>query len=170
MPTKPLERLMFAQGGRCFFCSAPLAKEDASVEHLVASARAGSNSDDNCVACCKAVNGLFGSMSLKEKIQVVLNQRGDFQCPNGAGRKVVSARPSPPVRHPHGVSQATFDAVVDNLKARGNARPRRVSTLTASLKNLTSLKLSDHQVADLILHLRATGQITVVGERVEYSL
>ena len=74
MPTKPLDRLMFAQGGLCFFCSAPLPKSEASVEHLVASSRAGSNSDDNCVACCKAMNGLLGSMSLKEKIKVVLKK------------------------------------------------------------------------------------------------
>jgi len=38
--------------------------------------------DENCVACCKAVNALLGSMSLKEKIQVVLNQQGQFKCPN----------------------------------------------------------------------------------------
>jgi len=38
MPTKPLDRLMFAQGGHCFFCKKPLSKSEASVEHLVASA------------------------------------------------------------------------------------------------------------------------------------
>lgn len=85
MPTKPLDRLMFAQGGICFFCKKPLPKSEASVEHLVASANGGSNSDENCVACCKAVNALLGSMSLKEKIQVVLNQKGQFKCPNGTG-------------------------------------------------------------------------------------
>ncbi len=82
MPTKPLDRLMFAQGGLCYFCNIPLPKAQASVEHLVPLARAGSNTDDNCVACCKAINGLLGSMSLKEKIKVVLNQKGNFICPN----------------------------------------------------------------------------------------
>ena len=86
MPTKPLDRLMFAQGDRCFFCNVQLPKAEASVEHLVPSSRAGSNSDDNCVACCKAMNALLGSMSLKEKIKVVLNQKGQFSCPNGAGK------------------------------------------------------------------------------------
>jgi hypothetical protein len=85
MPTKSLDRLMFAQGGMCFFCKSPLVKSEASVEHLVASANGGSNNDENCVACCKAVNALFGSMSLKEKIQIVLNQRGPFKCPNVTG-------------------------------------------------------------------------------------
>jgi len=66
MPTKSLERLMFVQGGLCFFCKQPLSKADASVEHLLASANAGNNHDDNCVACCKSFNALLGSMSLKE--------------------------------------------------------------------------------------------------------
>src|SRR5262245_53146438 len=83
MPTKPLDRLMFAQGGMCFFCRSPLPRSEASVEHLVASANGGNNNDENCVACCKSVNVLFGSKSLKEKIQIVLNQRGQFKCPNG---------------------------------------------------------------------------------------
>ena len=55
MPTKPLDRLMFAQGNLCFFGKEPLARADASVEHLVASANGGTNADDNCVACCKTV-------------------------------------------------------------------------------------------------------------------
>lgn len=90
MPTKPLDRLMFVQGGLCFFCKKPLTKEDASVEHLLAKANGGSNSDDNCVACCKTVNRLLGSMSLKEKFQVALNQKGQFECPNRVGSKVGS--------------------------------------------------------------------------------
>ncbi len=85
MPTKRLERLMFVQGGNCFFCKAPLAKADASIEHLFASANGGANNEDNCVACCKSVNAILGSMSLKEKFQVVLNQKGNFKCPKGIG-------------------------------------------------------------------------------------
>ena len=73
---------MFVQGGLCFFCEQPLAQGDASVEHLVASANGGGNGDDNCVVCCKALNALFGSMSLKDKIRAVLRQKGTFKCPN----------------------------------------------------------------------------------------
>ena len=96
MPTKPLDRLMFAQGGVCFFCKQPLPKAEASVEHLLASANGGGNSDENCVACCKAVNALLGSMSLKEKFQVVLNQKGQFKCPNRAGSVKAVAKPKAP--------------------------------------------------------------------------
>ncbi|HET7797493.1 MAG TPA: HNH endonuclease, partial [Nevskia sp.] len=62
MPTKPIDRLLFVQGGHCFFCKRALDKADASVEHLLAASRGGPNSDENCVACCKSVNALFGSM------------------------------------------------------------------------------------------------------------
>src|SRR4051812_10008931 len=91
MPTTPLDRLMFAQGGLCFFCRQPLPKAEASIEHLFASCNGGSNTDGNCVACCKSLNALLGSMSLKEKFQVVLNQNGDFKCPNGSGVAKVPA-------------------------------------------------------------------------------
>jgi len=84
---------MFAQGGRCFFCKQPLPKTEASVEHLVASANGGSNNDENRVACCKAVNALLGSMSLKEKIRVMLNQQGQFKCPNGSGSTKRTVQP-----------------------------------------------------------------------------
>src|SRR5687767_1224674 len=83
MPMKPLDRLLYAQGKRCFFCREPLARADASIEHLVALANEGADSDANCVACCKALNRLLGSMPLKNKIEVVLNQEGKFKCPNG---------------------------------------------------------------------------------------
>src|SRR5688500_13713976 len=93
MPIKPLTKLLFAQGGLCFFCKKPLPAADASVEHLVASSNGGSNCDENCVACCKSLNALLGRMSLKEKIQVFLNQKGQFECPNGVQRKVMEIGP-----------------------------------------------------------------------------
>jgi hypothetical protein len=85
-----LERLLFAQGGRCFFCGDTLSRADASVEHLVAQAKSsafpagGSSHDDNCVACCKALNHLLGAKSIKEKLSIVLAQGGSFRCPTKA--------------------------------------------------------------------------------------
>jgi len=78
---KQLDRLLFVQGGECFFCKEPLQKADASVEHLLASANGGTNAEDNCVACCKTLNALLGSKSLKEKLEVFLRQKGAFRCP-----------------------------------------------------------------------------------------
>jgi len=79
---KTLERLLFAQGGQCFFCKKTMTRSEASVEHLLSSSRGGTNNDNNCVVCCKTLNSLFGNMTVKEKIQIVLNQTGKFECPN----------------------------------------------------------------------------------------
>ena len=174
---------MFAQGGLCFFCNMPLPKSEASVEHLVPSSRAGSNGDDNCVACCKAVNGLFGSMSLKEKIRVVLNQNGRFSCPNGAGSTVAAApavapkssaiaKPSPtPPPPPPKVDN--YAVVLADLKKRGGSRPRKIETLKntirAAIKNAKG-SLTDAQLETLLKHLQINAKITIDGAKVSYSL
>ena len=178
MPTKPLDRLMFAQGDLCFFCGVWLSKAEASVEHLVPSARAGSNSDDNCVACCKAINGLLGSMSLKEKIRVVLNQKGRFVCPNGAGSASPPVLPaSPPSQEPAPVAAApkvdAYAVVLADLTKRGASRPRKVETLKntilAAVKNAKGT-LTDAQLETLFKHLQVNGKVAVDGTKVSYSL
>ncbi|MCP5407870.1 MAG: endonuclease [Chromatiaceae bacterium] len=172
MPTKPLDRLMFAQGGLCFFCKKPLSKSEASVEHLLASANGGSNSDENCVACCKAVNALLGSMSLKEKIQVVLNQNGNFKCPNGGvvkksttKAKVKSALPA--TANP---IDGRVSLVVGNLKPRGNSRPRKLKTLRSTIASLFPEKLSESELDALIKKLKAIGKVKIEGTNVTYTL
>ena len=177
MPTKPLDRLMFSQGNACFFCDMQLPKAEASVEHLVPSSRAGSNSDDNCVACCKAINALFGSMSLKEKIRVVLNQNGKFVCPNGGGSAVIellkpSDSPSPsPVLLPPKIDN--YAVVLADLKKRGPSRPRKVETLKntirAIIKNAKG-SLTEKQLETLFSHLQLNGKVTVDGTKVSYTL
>lgn len=82
MTMTKLERLMFLQGQRCFFCDHAIPKSEASVEHLVPSSSGGADHTDNLVACCKALNGLFGSMTVKEKIRAILNQNDRFVCPS----------------------------------------------------------------------------------------
>ena len=191
---------MFAQGGLCYFCSDPLPKAQASIEHLVPLARAGSNSDDNCVACCKAINGLLGSMSLKEKIKVVLNQKGNFTCPNrqeeisecpASAASAPSPRPaatSPPrpLTTPTKKAPApapmvkksatnqlpaeTIATVLKTLKNLGHARPRRIKTLTSTMKAFHKIKLSDKQITALIDQFQASGKIVVTGAQVTYKL
>jgi hypothetical protein len=173
MPTKPLDRLMFTQGGLCFFCRKPLPQSEASVEHLVASANGGGNGDDNCVACCKALNALFGSMSLKEKIQLVLNQNGHFKCPNKArSRKPALADAVVRASFPH-ASKALSDKlarIIADLQKRGAARPRTVKTLTSTISALFQKQLSEQEVASLMERLRTDGVITVAGAKVSYDL
>src|SRR5258706_12676127 len=95
MATTPLERLLFLQGGLCFFCGEPLPKADASVEHLQALASGGTKHDDNCGACFKAVNRVLGSKPLKAKIQGVLYHKGAFRCPQQAKAGTYPQKPPP---------------------------------------------------------------------------
>jgi hypothetical protein len=173
MPTKPLDRLMFTQGGLCFFCRAPLLQSEASVEHLVASTNGGGNGGDNCVACCKALNALFGSMSLKEKIQLVLNQRGQFKCPNKT--VVLKATVSDAVvrgsrPHTSGTLSEKVGRIIDDLRKRASARPRTVKTLSSTISALFQKKLSTEEVLSLIERLRTDGVIVVSGTKVSYEL
>lgn len=175
--TTHLDRLLFAQGGQCFFCRKQLPRQEASVEHLLASANGGTNDDGNCVACCKGLNHLLGSKSIKEKIQIVLNQRGNFQCPgnviqqphtdpspsnDGAARKPVPAN-----------TNGAFDLVLSDLKKRGASRPRKVSTLTSTIKALLKQQQkpnSDPEVANLISELQERGKLIVDDTKVTYKL
>ncbi|MEO6182462.1 MAG: HNH endonuclease [Verrucomicrobiota bacterium] len=172
MPTKPLDRLMFAQGGHCFFCKQPLSQADASVEHLFASANGGGNEFENCVACCKSVNALFGSMSLKEKFQVVLNQKGQFKCPNGVGSANAALTLTPQKKTPIDTKLLanTFDLVVANLSQRGDSRPRTLKALTSTVAAIFSKKLDDAEINTLIQQLQSTGKISVVKTKITYAL
>ena len=166
MPTKPLDRLMFAQGGLCFFCEKPLSKSEASVEHLVASANGGNNSDENCVVCCKALNMLLGSMSLKEKVQVVLNQYGQFRCPNSRGA-ATEQTPRPKALEP---KADELSRVINDLYKRGTARPRTLKRLSTTIGALFQKKLPPHEITSLIERLKSKGLVTVTGTKVSYEL
>lgn len=171
MPTKPIDRLIFAQGGLCFFCKQPLPRSETSVEHLVASANGGNNSDENCVVCCKAVNALFGSMTLKEKIQVVLNQKGQFKCPNGAGTakgppQSKAAPKAPSIK----AKLDNLSRVVANLKQRGHSKPRTLKTLKSTVASLFPKGLSEAELAALLQQLQTTGKVIVAGTKVTYEI
>lgn len=173
MPTTPLDRLMFAQGGLCFFCKQPLPKAEASVEHLFASSNGGSNNDENCVACCKSVNALLGSMSLKEKFQVVLNQKGQFKCPNhgGAARAAPQRATTPPKAPASTKSKAdNFNMVVANLAQRGSSRPRTLKTLTSTVASLFPKGIAEAEVTALIQQLQSMGKVSISENKVSYAL
>ena len=172
MPTKQIDRLAFAQGGLCFFCKQPLPKSESSVEHLVASANGGNNNDENCVVCCKAVNALLGSMSLKEKIQVVLNQAGKFKCPNGVDSGKLTSKPKTKLATQTAPEQAheKLALVVANLKQRGHARPRKLKTLTSTIASLFPKGLSTAELSALIQQLQSAGKVTITDNNVTYTL
>lgn len=178
--TTHLERLLFAQGGQCFFCRKPLPKAEASVEHLLASSNGGTNDDGNCVACCKALNHLLGSKSIKEKMQIVLNQRGNFQCPgNICTQSETPSTPTPVVAAPKVTPVPTsgntspIDLVLADLKKRGASRPRKVSTLTSTIKALLKQHQKSHtdaEVTNLIAELQKRSKVIVTDTKVGYKL
>lgn len=173
MPTKPLERLIFAQGGLCFFCRKPLSNADASVEHLVAIANGGPNNDENCVACCTSINRLLGRMSLKEKLQVVLNQKGNFRCPNGESKVPPVEeldKPHKTVAPAEAPAQDKYTLVIANLKQRGTSKPRTVKTLSSTINSLFQKKLSERELATILKRLIAEGKVKQDGTKISYAL
>jgi hypothetical protein len=169
MPTNPLDRLMWAQGNRCFFCDQPLPRDDASVEHLWAKANGGANSDDNCVACCKAVNALFGSMSLKEKFQVVLNQQGQFKCPSAPAKPDAAPKATKKRQADEEESSDFYANVVANLKQRGGHAPKTVKTLTSTVTALLNGQKGSN-TSRIIEQMKATGFVVISGTKVTYDL
>jgi hypothetical protein len=181
MPTKRLERLMFVQGGNCFFCKSALPRADASIEHLLATANGGGNNEENCVACCKSLNAILGSMSLKEKFQVVLNQKGNFKCPSGIGAAgdaadaaIVKAKsPLAALSHQHAAKSPQSDdfaRVFGNLKLRGTGRPGTIKTLTTSIAALFPKGIAEAEIAAIIQQLQSTGAVILTEGKVAYVL
>ena len=170
MPTKSLDRLIFTQGGLCFFCKETLPKGEESVEHLVAKANGGSNNDENCVVCCKAVNHLFGSMSLKEKVQVILNQRGQFKCPADKVKAEITPKVAAKQHSSAQNQDEKLTLVLANLQQRGKAKPRTMKTLRSTISALFGKKLTEQELDSLIHGLLSAGTVIVDGKKLSYSL
>ena len=163
---KQLERLYFLQGQRCFFCGQPIPPGEASVEHLVASSNGGAKEDENCVVCCKTVNLALGHLSMKAKLQAVLNQRGGFQCPASFANLEVSPMQSlAPKPNGHSVG-----LVVADLLKRGSARPRCVSTLKNTMNAVFKMSLTDTELDLLLADLVAKRYVIVEDTKVSYAL
>ncbi|MGJ0483202.1 MAG: HNH endonuclease [Methylomicrobium sp.] len=178
--TTHITRLLFAQGGQCFFCRKPLPISEASIEHLVASANGGTNEDGNYVACCKTLNHLLGSKSIKEKLHIVLNQRGNFQCPSHFVQRPtipINNNPVTPITNqnqamPNGELSA-IELVLSDLKKRGASRPRKISTLNSTIKALLKQHKkpnADVDVENLIIELQKRGKLIINETKIAYKL
>jgi F0F1-type ATP synthase delta subunit len=165
MTSSQLEKLLFSQGEKCFFCKKKLAKNEASIEHLVAKANGGSNvNNENCVACCKEVNSLLGSLSLKQKIEIILNQEGNFKCPSTSK----SNKPKVAVAQQNG----DLALVVESLKKRGDKRPKKLKTLKSTIVSMHQLSnKSDKHINQLIEQLVKNNKISISAEeKIDYKL
>lgn len=160
-PIKQLGHLMYLQGGDCFFCGQPIPPGEASVEHLVAVANGGGNGDGNCVACCRTLNSLLGSRPLKDKLKVVLNQKGQFRCPMlacGNPTAPDTAVPAPPPL------AAKVAMVMEDLRKRGKSRPLKLGTLHNTIVAAFQKQLSEGEVASVMEQLQANGSVSVSGQ------
>jgi septum formation topological specificity factor MinE len=163
---KQLERLLLFQGNRCFFCHEFIPPGEASVEHLVATANGGAKDDENCVVCCKTINAALGSLSIKAKLQVVVNQRGIFVCPQSRGAESVAHA----TEHLAEPEDERLQLVVADLQKRGSARPRRLATLKNTISAMFQKKLTEEQLSFLAAALEARGYVTVQDNKVTYAL
>jgi hypothetical protein len=109
---------------------------------------------------------LFGDKSLKDKLQVVLNQRGQFKCPKGttssSSQRIMSTR-----------AAATLDdmlaLVVADLQKRGSARPRKVTTLRNTVHTLFKKQLTEEKLSSLMELLQARRIVVVSDTKVTYE-
>ncbi len=82
-----LEKMLYLQGGKCFFCGQLLPAGDASIDHLLPLSQGGQRIESNEVVCHKTVNEAFGPMDLKRKMEFILRSSGRFQCPKPSNHK-----------------------------------------------------------------------------------
>ena len=61
-------------------------------------------------------------------------------------------------------------AIVDDLRKRGAAKPRTVTTLTSTISALFQKQLSPDEIGALLTALQARGYVSVAGNKVSYSL
>lgn len=136
------------------------------MEHLLAVSRNGGNEDDNCVVCCKTVNQYLGNLTLKQKLQVILNQRGEFRCP--AEITPVSHTPqTTQIIQPDQADgvHAHFNVALAHLKSMGKAKPKTLKTLTNRLR---SSNIPEGAVPMLLEQLQHEGVIQVQANQVSY--
>jgi septum formation topological specificity factor MinE len=147
-------------------------RAEASVEHLVALTHGGKDNDENCVACCKALNTLFGRISLKEKLRIILNQQGRFACP-AAKSGVTTAKTSatPKLASPVPLTaDEKLQIVVSDLRKRGDAKPGTVDKLRNTMKTVLRNGVTEADLDMLVQTLESSGAISISGDKVTYAL
>lgn len=165
------ERLLFLQGNRCFFCGQPISRANANVEHLVAKSHGGGNNFENLVACCKATNSAFGSISLKEKIRIILQHEGRFKClTTPCQPDVLDAKPRPKVKLSAKTKHSEVPDFLEKLKRIPlQARPKSINSLQSWLLTASGNRLSPEAMSKVIQGLHNAGFIDDVQGKLSYA-
>lgn len=160
--SRMLDSLLYMQGGKCFFCNQVLQLENASIEHLLAKSKGGNNARDNLVACCRTLNELFADMSLKEKMQVILNQKGAFCCPSKSTKAAEYSTTKPQ-------AEADYLAyITTNLQKRGAAKPASLVALMNVIKSILPAHPPKTAADYYLQRLAETEKIRLFQGRVTY--
>jgi hypothetical protein len=104
-------------------------------------------------------------MSLKEKLAVVLKQKGPFMCPARRAPVLADATPRPT---PRAAAPATaLQMVLAGLKKRGNARPRTLDALSTLVEALLKHNgFAAREAKDVMARLRSQHYIEVQDGRI----
>ncbi len=157
---KQLQRLLVQQGHKCFFCGGQIPDGEASVEHLDAISNGGEKTDQNCVACCRAINTALGNLSIKDKIRAILSQPNPFPCPQ---HSLVDERVVAQVQS----AGDLIDTTLDILRRHKDKVPRRKNTLLNAIK-VEVPDLTEDQFETLFGELVARGVASMSGVKVLY--
>ena len=112
--------------------------------------------------------------STADRIAVIvddLHKRGAAKPRKLGALRVKTARGIPLLKA--GKARSTADriaVIVDDLHKRGAAKPRTVTTLTGTIGALFKKQLSPDEIGALLTALQARGYVSVVGNKVSYSL
>jgi hypothetical protein len=66
--------------------------------------------------------------------------------------------------------EETIEAVMKNLLARGQSRPRKLSTLSNTINSVLSEKLNEKEMSAFINELQNKDYIAIEQEKVSYNL
>jgi len=157
---KQLQRLLIQQGHKCFFCGKPIPLGEACVEHLDALSNGGEKTDQNCVACCRAINTALGNLSVKDKFRAILSHPNPLPCPH-----------EPPTAVPADETEKEPSDLVAQavamLKRYGDKVPRRKNTLFNALRG-EAPGVTDTQLEALFSELTVSGVVAMSGVKVTY--
>lgn len=98
-----IAKLLMLQGGKCFYCGNKLPLEDATIDHVLAKALGGDNSEANTVACCHSINHAFGNATPKEKLTAIISAGGRIDCPPKPTKKTLPLAAEFPAQEPRQV-------------------------------------------------------------------
>jgi hypothetical protein len=187
--SKAIDKRIFLQGGRCFFCGKTLTASQASIVQLCTRSKGEKANDDNSVACCNTLTQFLKDLTLKEKIQVIMRHGGQIPCPTSENfdkkkiklkksekseKATTSDHTSPPTTAPASKEKSLgnthlrepIETFIDTLQQFPKSRPKKFKTLVQRIANHYHLSYEQAEVS--VKALISNGIITISGNNIKY--